>query len=596
MILQALYDYYQRKEGLAPTGLEWVEIPYIIIIENDGKFIRIEDTRENNIGKEFLVVKSKGRTANVVPNIFWDKVEYTLGFGKENLELKKKNSELENSPNDSERSKLVKDIASLNLKVLKNSKKNKAFIELIEFYSEKYPSNAEFHALKLFYKNYMEEVFNDPLWNEIAQKPIVNLSFKINGSASIIAENENLTKDEKTDTKTTQRENQICLITGKKSAVVTTGTAIIEKAKLVSFQTDSGFDSYNKKQGANAPISNEAEAAYSTALITLLSKESRNKVVIGKHFFVFWTISKDNIPSQESFESVFSEIFQTDNPDTNVESVKDMLLSFKTGKLHKAGDDKFYVLGLTNPNPGRIAIQLWQQGTVLDFATNIVQHFDDLEIINNNNSTISLINLLLSVTLKYKRDNIQPNLPEAVMKSILTGSSYPISFYQACIRRIMAEQTITPVRASILKACLNRRMKYNNFNNEKEITMALDKENLNEGYLCGRLFAVLEYIQEKAMGKSNLKERFLNAASTSPVTVFSRILNLSVYHIGKIEKKGLSIYLEKLKGEIINNMNSNGIPNRLTLDDQSRFMLGYYHQNQALYTKRENEDEIETVK
>ncbi len=64
----------------------------------------------------------------------------------------------------------------------------------------------------------------------------------------------------------------------------------------------------------------------------------------------------------------------------------------------------------------------------------------------------------------------------------------------------------------------------------------LDKSNTNQGYLCGRLFAVLDKIQENANGINSIRERYMNAASSTPASVFSTILNLSAHHLEKLEK------------------------------------------------------------
>ena len=66
------------------------------------------------------------------------------------------------------------------------------------------------------------------------------------------------------------------------------------------------------------------------------------------------------------------------------------------------------------------------------------------------------------------------------MRSIFQGLPYPASLFQACIRRIRAEQSVNIVRAAIIKAYLNR---LNENNNHKKLDIMLDKENQNQGYL-----------------------------------------------------------------------------------------------------------------
>jgi len=121
----------------------------------------------------------------------------------------------------------------------------------------------------------------------------------------------------------------------------------------------------------------------------------------------------------------------------------------------------------------------------------------------------------------------------------------------------------------------------------------LDKENKNQGYLCGRLFATLEYLQERSNGSSNIRGRYLNSASSTPAAVFPTLLNLSIHHEDKLNK-GSQIHFENLKGEIMGAIASSGFPAHLDLEDQGRFMIGYYHQRQDFYTSnKEKENNVE---
>ena len=115
----------------------------------------------------------------------------------------------------------------------------------------------------------------------------------------------------------------------------------------------------------------------------------------------------------------------------------------------------------------------------------------------------------------------------------------------------------------------------------------LDKNNTNQGYLCGRLFAVLDRIQEKANGINSIRERYLNAASSTPAAVFATILNLSSHHLEKLSSEGEKVFYEKIKQEIIDKISADGFPAHLDLQDQGRFFVGYYHQRQDFFTKND---------
>jgi CRISPR-associated protein Csd1 len=587
MILQALYEYYVRKSAdpesnIAPRGFERKEIPFIIVIDKDGRFINLEDTRtgeeKHKRAKTFLVLKSKSRTgskASETANVFWDHWGYVLGQPKQ--------KDVKKSPED-----LIAEAKS----------QNSTFIAQVKKLSEKYSDNPDFKAVCKFYENETEilKVLNHESWKDCYKIPGCNLSFRIAGKADIIAENTDLAKEvegpEESENPEQNKEAEgICLITGENApiAILHSSTPIPggkSGGKLVGFQKNSGYDSYHKEQGLNAPVSKKAEDAYTTALNVLLSKDSNNSFRLSDTSVVFWAQKKVSFENQFSF---FFRAPEKDDPDKNSKEVKALYDSIQTGKINTDGDTLFYVLGLA-PNAARISVRFWKTGKVIDFASNLVKHFNDLEIVRNvkdEKEYFTIFNLLSNISFEYKIDNAPHNLAGKIIESILDGTKYPDTLQQQCIRRIRAEQHINRIRAAILKAYLNRKSENTN-TNEKLITMALDQENKNQGYLCGRLFAVLEKIQEDAQPgiNSTIKDRFYGAASSTPVTVFGRLLNLSNHHLEKLAA-GSKTYYEKKIQEIMDGISSNGIPSQLSLDDQSRFAIGYYHQRQDLFTKKD---------
>lgn len=573
MILKALYDYYNRCGDLPVYGMEEKQIGFLIVIDNGGRFIRFEDCRINkNTSKSFLVKKSVGRTSAPMANYLYDSSSYVFGYsdktnGKEQLYFD-------------------------------------TFKKKVESIARSFPGNKDLHALMGFYRHSREELLaqmmKDPLWNDINKslsKKYFFFSFRIEGDTKIVAEKKELLQLE--DTGRNDAKIMLCIIKGEHGATAETTTATMipgsqATAKLVAFQINSGYDSYGKQKGGNAPISKDAEFKYTTALNRLLSKGSHNKFMLGNRTFVFWASSSSEA-SKDVEDGLFSLLGyasnNVDNPNAKIEQVRKVFRSIYSGELKTDLNNRFYILGLA-PNAARIAVVYWSDTSLKDFAGNIERHFRDMEIADTRKekkSYMGLYEMLSAVTLGGKASEATPNLPEAVAKSIFQGLPYPYTLFSSCLRRVKAEGgDVRIARAAIIKAYLNR---FNDTNNKK-ITIMLDKDNQNQGYLCGRLFAVLDKIQEDANGIHSIRERYMNAASTTPASVFATILNLSSHHAENLSSEGRRVFYEKLKQEIMSKISADGFPTHLDLQDQGRFFVGYYHQRQDFFTsKAENNNE-----
>lgn len=587
MILKALYEYYNRSLLENPNSLPlygWMNarISFIIVIKRNGKFVRLEDCRDEKGKGKIFVLPYGIHTNSITPFLFWDKCMYVIDYSEASKPL-----------NEDE----CKDKAKVRKWEKSYASAHEKFLAFVALCKKVYDStlDEDFKAVVDFYeKNQLLLLRKDVLWGDIEKNPDVNITFRVEGATSLIASKSILTDYIEKDT----NQKGICLITGNKTDIVrkVTPTPILElkckaSASLVSFQTGQGYDSYYKSQAYNAPISFEAEFAFSTAFKRLIEENSHNKFKIGNRLFLFWA-SSNSEASKESEESLFA-LFgraeaENDDPNRRIELVHSTFMAIYNGKLAANKDDKFYILGLA-PNSARIAVVYWNETPLREFAGLISRHFEDMKIIDNRKEKkpyVGLHSILGNVTLGGKSSDATPNLPDAVVKSIFQGLPYPASLFQSCIRRIRAEQTVGIVRAAIIKAYLNR-LKDNN--NNKKLDIMLDRENQNQGYLCGRLFAVLEKIQEDANGIHTIRERYMNSASSTPSTVFATLLNLSTHHAEKLSSGG-QVYYEKLKQEIISKLDTSGFPVHLDLQDQGRFFVGYYHQRQELFISKENND------
>lgn len=583
MILKALYDYYNRcGDDIVPMDMAYVDFYYSIVLDEKGNFIRLEPLGGDS-GLPLLTFRPEERTSAPVPHCMGDHAGYILGL----KEVK------------------AKDNFDYAKEMTRNEKTLTAFKKDVENFFNILPDNSFVQAIHAFYKKFSLETINaikhDSHWGDFCKYLAKNITFSVIGINGYAASDNEILQVKK-QSKSNENKKAVCLITGvKEKPVNTTYSSFIlggkSNAKLVAFQVNSGYDSYGKKMGLNAPISEEAEFKYTTALLKLLSKNSRNKFRIGDRSFVFWA-SSNNEASEQTEESLFdllgyTEEEEVDDPNAKIEQVRKVFTAIYSGSLKTSLEDRFYILGLA-PNSARIAVVYWSESSLREFAGKILQHFKDMEIIDTRKEGkpyMGIKDMLAAVTLSGKQSEATPNLPEAIVNSIFQGTTYPFTLFSACIRRIRAEsgshdkKAIRIARMAIIKAYLNR----TNSNNQK-IEIMLDKSNTNQGYLCGRLFAVLDKIQEDANGISSIRERYMNAASATPASVFATILNLSSHHMEKLTNDGKKIFFEKMKQEIMDKIPATGFPAHLNLQDQGRFFIGYYHQRQEFFTKKEEEN------
>lgn len=556
MILQALTQYYEResnaeKGALPLIGFEQKVISVIIEINLQGVLVQI---RPND--KTATVPHRVKRALNITANLLWDNAEYVLGMAV------KGNSE----------------------RVIRQ---HEAFIERIRLLDEPAKSDAGIQALLCFLENFdIATLRETPHWERLQSNP--NITFRLQHDTCLICERQNVI-DTLYNNQGNNVTDSVCLVTGDDDnperlhpAINGVRGAQSSGANIVSFNLCSS-SSYGKSQGFNAPVGKKASFMYTTALNHLLRKGSEQRFQVGDASTVCWSANR------HVFESDFTTLWGTTptgikaKPDKYNDAVKAVVNAASRGSFAAGDDTLFYVLGLA-PNASRIAIRFWLTGTVSEFSTRIKEHFDYLEIVRGENELeyLPLFLLLVNTAVHEKTDNIPPNLIGETMRAILAGQPYPYTLFAAAIRRCKSAQHVNYPRAAAIKACINK------LHGKEVIKVALDKENTGPAYRLGRLFATLEKIQEEACPgiNSTIKDRYYGMASSNPVNVFSTLLKLSIHHLAKLENRGRRINFEKLLGEIMTDMPP-ALPTALSLQNQGEFAVGYYHQRQAFFTRRD---------
>ncbi len=391
------------------------------------------------------------------------------------------------------------------------------------------------------------------------------------------------------------KEKRRCLVTGalapiavKHPALKGVSGAQATGAMLVSFNANA-YESYGHdgEQGGNAPVSKKAAFAYGTALNALLADREHTKI-IGDTTMVYWAEEESEAAQDLLCGMLFGD------EDKMTDDLLDAVL--KKVQVGAAIDyegvaisyaNPFYILGLA-PNAARLSVRFFLQGSFGDFLRNLALHMEQMKIVRPSWETrgnVPLWELLReTVNPNAKVKMASPIMAGAMLRAVLTGGKYPVSVFQNILLRIHAEQgerKINARRAGFLKAYLMR-------NRGRKIAVALDENSTDVAYLLGRWFAVLEEVQEKANPeiKATIRDRFFDSACGTPAHVFPMLQKLALHHLKKLEAAP-RVYLDKKLSEIMGKLDAKDMPRHLPLEEQGVFILGYYHQKQKRYEKKE---------
>lgn len=392
---------------------------------------------------------------------------------------------------------------------------------------------------------------------------------------------------------------RVCLVTGRKGAVEAVHPSVkgvagaqSSGAALVSFNADA-FCSYGHEQNLNAPTSRYAAFAYTSALNHLLA--DRDHVGrIGDTTVLFWASGGQRAYQSFAVASLFGA------PSAySVSDLRKMALDLCRGKpvlFEEARLDPgttFYILGLS-PNAARLSVRFFLRNSFGAFVRHVQAHQERLEIVRPSFDKFEALppwKLLDETVNRNSRDKSPaPGMAGETLRAILSDTPYPATLLAGVSLRIRAEREITRGRAAILKAYY---LKNPHRDVPKEVlTVSLNPDSTSIPYTLGRLFSVLEAIQSAANPGINatIKDKYFNSASATPSRVFPTLINLAQKHLRKLDK-GWSVFYNKQVTELTGKLGE-AYPDRLSLPQQGAFQLGYYHQTQARYTKKEEAEHV----
>jgi CRISPR-associated protein Csd1 len=575
--LVALYDRLDRRGEAPKPGYAPVRIAFVMELDNDGTPLGLIDIRNHNERKPVapaLLMPAVSRTSGIKPAFLWDKTAYVFGvIGLEEL--------------SGESTKIVAGQGKRTLE--EHSAFRSEHIETL-----KDANDPGLTALKLFLERWSPDQ-----WTKRGYGPDAldaNIAFRLKGDDQRI--------DERQAARTLVEQKAVvgpadamCLVTGEVGPFAplqpqfkgVTG-AQSSGAPLVSFNADA-FESYDRKSGANAPVSESAAFKYGAALNWLLDRNNARRFRLGETTVVFWADEKEAGVGEEAAteaEKAFWAKFGNDaepEPDADAEESGIIGAELEKVKALRGPPDltkvqpntRVHVLGLS-PNAGRIAVRFWLVDTFGHLETNLARHKRDLAIEppDDRNPNQKAYALLYEIAVLGKAENIPPRLGGELARAILTGVRYPRTLLSAVINRIRADKEVNAARAGLCKAIINRD------HDMEVIPVALDPQNPNPAYRLGRLFALIEGAQKAALPKLNatVKDRFFGAACATPARVFPLLHKNAMNHIAAVRKErggGLAHWLEAEIGQIWSGL-SDDLPRALRLEEQGRFIAGYYHQ------------------
>lgn len=583
MILQALTRYYEallKRGDIAPLGWSKTKISFALCLDKDGHVTQVIPTMEPvEMGKktvlrpqEKTLPAGEDRSSNVAANFLWDNSGYILGIDQKGKPERSK--------------KYFSEAKALHHAVLDgvNSPTSSA---ILAFFDAWQPERAAEHPALA---SQLQAITSGG-----------NLLFRVDG---VYPQEDTAICDawqrywERTDKNAKLMQ---CLVTGQyHQEIARTHPKIKGDPRdgfqtmgntLVSFNNDSE-SSYGQEQSYNAPVGKYAAFAYTAALNHLLA--NRNNVqIIGDTTVVCWAEGAEPV-YQDLFMSFVSGSLPPAISDNDLRAaLKRLAMGLPCDDLGVDPNRTFYVLGLA-PNAARLSVRFFLRDSFGKLMQNVNAHYERLEIVKptyEKREVLSLWALLReTVNLNSKEKSPSPAMVGAAARAIFSGGLYPVSLLEAAMLRIRAERNITWGRAAIIKAYY---LKNPHTDCPKEVlTVSLNETSTNIPYTLGRLFSVYEAVQQAANPGINttIKDKFFNSAAAMPASIFPVLNSLYQKHLRKLEN-GQRIYFDKQVSALKNVLHED-YPARMTLAQQGSFDLGYYHQTQKRYLKKEENKNV----
>lgn len=570
MILQALTRYYETladQGKIARPGWAKSRVSYALCLNMDGELVQVIPLLEETGGKkpqprQFDLPAPVKRTVGIDSNFLWDNSSYLLG-----VDAKSK----------PDRSRQCFIACKERHHTVLDGVNSTAAAAILRFFDTWNPSNARTHPA---------------LQNDFeAMTAGGNLMFRIDGAFP--HEDEAIRHAWQAYYDKAEGDKQQCLVTGQEDQIAVVHPSIkgvdgaqSSGAAIVSFNAPA-FCSYGQEQSFNAPVGRYAAFAYTAALNHLLA-DRENVQKIGDTTVVCWAENAEPQYQAFTFAALFGQ--KQDRLDENDlrETVRRLANGMRVPEHDLDPDRTFYILGLA-PNAARLSVRFFFRDSFGHLMKNVNEHHERMEIVRpsyDKYETIPLWAMLRETVNQNSRDKSpSPIMAGAVARAIFTGGLYPAMLLEQTMMRIRAERDINRGKAAIIKAYYLRN---SNPDCPKEVlTVALNEASTNPAYTLGRLFSVYEAVQSDANPgiNSTIKDKYFNSAASTPATIFPLLDNLCQKHLRKLSTSRRIWYEKQIIA--LTAVLGDEYPTRMNLPQQGSFNLGYYHQTQKRYEKKE---------
>ncbi|MGI6238124.1 MAG: type I-C CRISPR-associated protein Cas8c/Csd1 [Christensenellales bacterium] len=575
MILQALnqlYDYLASRDLVEQPGWTRSKISYGLDLGDDGDIALVYTLKESNgkgkpIPRILKTPIAPKRTVGIEPVFLFDNPTYLLG-----VDAKAKPERTRNC---------FEACKALHLDVLSDVD-TPAARAIKAYFANWNPDAAREHPVL---KDYLDDMLTG-----------VNLIFYYHNRP--VTEDDEICRAWQRHYDSGEGEKVRCLVTGEMARAARIHPAIKGVrggqpvgTALVSFNAPA-FESFGREQGMNAPVGEHAAFAYTTALNYLIADRDHQQM-IGDTLVVMWSESGERVYPDFGMAALdMSEDAELIGEEAQ-RAISGAIKKLARGEIADwegiriDPSVEYYIFGFS-PNAARLSVRFFLQNSFGHFMRNAQRHRNDMEIVRpsfDRFEHLSLWRMLQETVNMNSRDKSpQKQMAGDTLRAILTNTRYPATLINAVELRIRAERNVTRGRAAIIKAYYLK----NKGLPTEVLQVELNRDSTYMPYVLGRLFSVLEQVQENANGTATIQDRYFNSASATPAHIFPILMDLAKKHLAKLETRS-RIYFEQQINDFYNRFDKT-LPTRMTLAERGAFQIGYYHQQQDRYTKKNNKE------